>query len=156
MVKTAAISKPSLLRLVLLLALATTLLSVAIGWQQNWAWSAVLAALLGGAIATLASAWFRWRAFLEPRANGSQAAKELTEGLTKDQAAEQEARRILASMYQAAFMRVLLVGTALALAFKLGDQLNKPVLLAVFIVISLLGVAYNSCTSIERIKNSES
>ena len=149
MVKTAAISKPSLLRLVLLLALATTLLSVAIGWQQNWAWSAVLAALLGGAIATLASAWFRWRAFLEPRANKSAALQDLAEGMTmtKEQIAEQEARRILASMYQAAFMRVLLVGTALALAFKLGDQLNKPVLLAVFIVISLLGVAYNSWAS---------
>ncbi len=149
MVKTAAISKPSLLRLVLLLALATTLLSVAIGWQQNWAWSAVLAALLGGAIATLASAWFRWRAFLEPRANKSAALQDLAEGMTmtKEQIAEQEARRILASMYQAAFMRVLLVGTALALAFKLGDQLNKPVLLAVFIVISLLGVTYNSWAS---------
>lgn len=125
MVKTAAISKPPLLRLVLLQMLATTLLMLAIGWYQHWEWSVLQAAMTGGLIATTTGCYFAWRAFLHP-----------AEAIGPE--------RMLADMFQAALLRVMLVGLALAVAFKWGDHFDKPVLLGSFIAISLFGVICNS------------
>ena len=113
--------RPSLLRLVVLQLLATALLSLAIGWFQDWAWSALAATMIGGVIASITGFYFSWRSFLHAADDSSP-------------------QRLLADVYHAALVRALLVGLALAVAFKYGSQLDKPLLLLGFIVVSLVGV----------------
>lgn len=117
--------RPPLLRLVVLQLLATVLLSLTIGWFQHWAWSVLAATMIGGVIATVTGFYFSWRSFLHAAEDSSP-------------------QRLLADVYQAALARVLLVALALAAAFKYGDQLDKPMLLIGFIVISLVGVVATS------------
>lgn len=118
MATTVVISKPPLLRLVLLQLIATTLLSLALCWYRDWAWLAWLATMIGGAIATSTWFYFAWRSFLHS-------------------AEDANPHSLLADVYQATIARVLMTGLALALVFKFADQLDKPLLLIGFVVTSV-------------------
>lgn len=127
MVNISISSKPPLLRQVLLQLLAATLLSLAFSWYQDWAWSTLAATMIGGLIATSTGMYFSWRSFQS----------DLTE---EDEA---NAHHVLADIYQAALAKIMMAAVLLALAFRYGDQLDKPFLLFGFIVTSLFAVVCN-------------
>lgn len=127
MVKTSISSKPPLVRQVLLQLFAATLLSLAFGWYRDWAWSTVSATMLGGLIALGTGLYFNWRSFR----------------CDLDVEDEMNPHRILADVYRAAVAKTMMAGVLLALAFKYGDQLDKPFILIGFVLISLIAVVCN-------------
>ena len=127
MVNISISSKPPLLRQVLLQLLAATLLSLTFSWYQDWAWSTLVATMIGGLIATSTGFYFGWRAFRSD--------------LTKEN--EANAHHVLADVYRAALAKIMMAAMLLALAFRYGDQLDKPFLLFGFIAISLFAVVCN-------------
>ena len=131
MVNISIISNPPLLQQVLLQLLATALLSLAFGWYQDWAWSALAATMVGGLIATSTGFYFNWRSFRSD--------------LSKED--EVNAHRVLADIYRASIAKTMMAGVLLALAFKYGDQLDKPFLLLGFVVISVFVAVCNAIFS---------
>ena len=63
MVNISISSKPPLLQQVLLQLLAATLLSLAFSWYQDWAWTTLVATMVGSLIATSTGFYFNWRSF---------------------------------------------------------------------------------------------
>ncbi|MDG1292688.1 MAG: ATP synthase subunit I [Pseudomonadales bacterium] len=128
MVNISISSKPPLLQQVLLQLLAAALLSLAFSWYQDWAWSTLVATMVGALIATSTGFYFNWRSF------------------QSDLTASDEAtpHRVVSDVYRASMVRTLMAGVLLAMAFRYGDQLDKPFLLLGFVVISLFGVVCNA------------
>jgi len=128
MVNISISSKPPLLQQVLLQLLAATLLSLAFSWYQDWAWSTLVATMVGALIATSTGLYFNWRSFqCDLNVND-----------------ETAAHRVVSDVYRASMAKTLMAGMLLALAFRYGDQLDKPFLLLGFVVISLFGVVSNA------------
>ena len=128
MVNISISSNPPLLQQVLLQLLAAALLSLAFGWYQDWAWSTMVATMVGALIATSTGLYFNWRSFQCD--------------LSTDD--ETNPHRVVADVYRASIAKTMMAGVLLALAFRYGDQLDKPFLLLGFVVISLFGVVCNA------------
>ena len=128
MVNISISSKPPILQQVLLQLLAAALLSLAFSWHQDWAWSTLVATMVGALIATSTGLYFNWRSF------------------QCDLSVNDEANphRVVADVYRASIAKKMMAAVLLALAFRYGDQLDKPFLLLGFVVISLLGVFCNA------------